>query len=299
MKKYFNILLIGLLGVYLSGCAVHLGMLDYTYSNSDRYSAGDARFTTRDGIKNLNIDWVAGDIEISTKRGYEIEVYEVSRRGNLPRSLSMHYWLDGSTLRIKYCRSGTNDYDNLSKTLYVVLPENYKFSDVKINSVSAGIKCSDLVTDDFDVNSVSGRIDIKPYTDVRKKCNIDSVSGSVYIDLGVTEELKVGTVSGSVYVVCDDVSKADIDTTSGYVKIEYRNYPPYELEIDTMSGGVEVVIPEDSEFEAKLKSMSGSIDIDRCFRTRKVNDTWTCGMTGDTYIDINTMSGSITITGNY
>lgn len=298
MKKYFNILLIGLLGVYLSGCVVHLGLLEYTYDNSARYESGDTYFSESDGIDNLDIDWISGDVYVSFDGERGIEVYEHSLRGNLPKSLSLHYWLDGSTLKIKYCRSGISDYDHLSKSLYVVFPKGYKLGTVDINSVSAPVECTDLIAEKLDIDSVSGKVSVKGYSDVRTKCNVDTVSGRISLDLGRTKELNIGSISGSVYVIADEIERADVDTTSGFVRMEYAKYSPDRLEIDTTSGSIEIILPPDSGFDAKLCSFSGSIDIDRCFRTRKVNNTWYCG---DEYshIEVDSMSGSITLSGRY
>ena len=58
--------------IMMSGCIVHIGGGTSTikYDNADSYSAGSGH--TSDSIRNLEIDWISGDVDISYGKGDEI-----------------------------------------------------------------------------------------------------------------------------------------------------------------------------------------------------------------------------------
>ena len=51
--------------IMLSGCVIHTGggLSTIKYDNADSYTTGNGR--TSDSIRNLEIDWISGNVEIS------------------------------------------------------------------------------------------------------------------------------------------------------------------------------------------------------------------------------------------
>ena len=130
MKKKFlgMLLLCVMLCMALSGCS----NTTYFYDDFDKYIKGGA--TLEATIKNIEIDWVSGDVKIVKHAENTIAFNETSNK-KTNDDTSMYYYLEGDTLHIKFAKSGKFQFSNLQKSLTVELPESLLLDDADIDVV--------------------------------------------------------------------------------------------------------------------------------------------------------------------
>lgn len=153
MKRLLSCLLVLGLLVCLSGCGLFGGGVnyDFSYLNSEKYSAGNTLIEQSEGLQNLHISWYKGDVTIKTHKEDYILIDELAN-GVLEDSHRVHhnYQVDPQgvgTLFIEYGASGVKDYtDEMQKDLIVTIPEynNYYIG------VTSGYANITVDTDDYE-----------------------------------------------------------------------------------------------------------------------------------------------------
>ena len=103
----------------LAGCK----KADYDdYDNAQKYSIGDFEYQAAD-VKKVEVHWETGAIEVIQSSEDSLSVAETQPAET--DAEKMHYYLDGTTLKIRFCAS---DYDkkinSKNKNLKVEVPEN-------------------------------------------------------------------------------------------------------------------------------------------------------------------------------
>ena len=275
------------------------------YANADKYTVGDTTVTSP--VENLDIDWTSGPVNIEYHAGSGISVSETANK-TLSEDDRLRWWLDGTTLRIRYAKSGIRFSFNLEKKLTVSLPEGTVLKQADIGTTSGDLFIPALAADDIRLNSTSGSIDavtttLKLYASstsgnvkVRQDGDIGAVdlsstSGSVSLDVaGTAEEVKAGSTSGNISPVLASVNKADFSSTSGCFSGSVRAFQ--ELKIHTTSGKVDVKLPAEPGFTCKVDSSSG--DLTTALSLAKNGNQYTCG-DGSARCSIDTSSGDITL----
>ncbi len=319
MKKIITALLILATGLIFCSC----NMLNYTYANGNKYSAGAAVITG--DVKNLDINWVSGKVDIVYSDIASVKISETSNK-DLTDDLSVHYWFDDDTLRIKFTASGHWKI-NLSKMLKVELPSSLLFDNFKVSVASAEVSIPETkaknvrvatasgdVTASFcdfssaEFDSASGNInlttkgkvgdievdtasgDITLTLEEANKVNVDSASGKVKILSPKIENVIIDTASGDITMNLDETDKVSVDTASGNITLDFAASPD-NCSIETASGDVMVFLPKDASFKLNFDTASGDFDCD--FPTVRKNKTYTCG-NGDAIFEIDTASGDVT-----
>lgn len=268
------------------------GKSDYRYEHSDRYQVGDGVCEAK--IRTLDIDWVAGSVEVLTHEGDSIEFYEESSQ-TISEEYRMRYLVDGDTLKIKYCESGRWDWKDRSKQLTVLIPEDMPLDRICVDTASGEVFISQVDAKEVEVNGVSGDVSL---TDVRnmKTVKAEVVSSRVTV---VTEEkldsAAVETVSGGVDITAGGVDSFEITTVSGTVCVAVAQESKCDGEIETVSGGVTVRLPEEAGYRIDYSSVSGTF-----------SSELECTVNGERYergdggcrIEVDTVSGNLEV-GNY
>ena len=280
-----------LCALLLSGCGLHirpsLGLSGINYEHPEKYTVGGAAFT--DKVEKVEIHWLSGSVTVTGHRGNEIRFSETANR-NLTNDLSMHYWLDGSTLRIQFCRSGKWNLNGLEKELTLQLPERLLES-LEVDTVSARVNLEDLKMEDLELDTVSGAVRLRD-CQVSDRARVDTTSGSVKAALiGALREWKADTVSGSVELIAPEVKAFDVNTTSGSVSLTAESAPK-DLDVDSVSGSVTLCLPADGDFTLDFDTVSGSFSSELACKTEGSRRIFGRG-TGDYSID--TTSGSVNI----
>ena len=265
----------------LTSCSLSSAVEDYLFTGEEKYTEFSGETVEiDDAVTALNLDWVAGEIEI--KEGEKITVTEEKLKGEY---YPLYYSVKDGTLFVKFCKSGTvgSMIRGCSKKVTVTLPEGMK--DIKVNSVSALIGINyekDIET--VAINTVSGDCGIgletagsittdsvSANTDIitisAEKVVSNTVSGDTKIN-GSPKEIEAHSVSGgfTVYAGGPYTNSVKIDTISGNAKITLDGRRPYTLEYNTASGKLTKEVDEvkDKTQDAlgiKVDSVSGNLDI--------------------------------------
>ena len=213
-----SILVIAVVLIVLSffgGCRINLRS---TYKNANKYTAGDFEYKAS-GVSRVEINWIDGNITIR-QSGKDVLAVEENGK-DLKNPQKLHWYLDGDTLMIQYCKSGYNGrIPSSSKDLTIEVPEGIE---LKINSVSSGIRVDeDQEYENLEINTVSGTADIQI-----EKC----------------EKISVNTVSGKLELKIADCDKVEIDSVSADVVFGSLPQEGAVLEYSSVSGSLKTDCP--------------------------------------------------------
>ena len=254
--------------VMLSGCVIHTGggLSTIKYDNADSYNAGSGH--TSDSIRNLEIDWISGKVDISYGKEDEI-VFEETSKDEITDELTMRWLVEDGTLHIKFCKAGKINVNNCDKTLKLTLPKKLVLQKAEFETVSADVKASELNVKDV---------------------NFESVSGS--IEAGLYGARSIDVVSGGIEIIAPEgPENVDIETTSGSVQLNLKKSAD-DCEISTVSGKVTLLLPEKGNFTISYDTTSGDFESD-IEMTQKGNK-YVAGKGSDRF-DIDTTSGDLRI----
>lgn len=223
-------------------------------------------------VKNIEIEWVAGNIIINTSDAVEDIVFqEYDKSGSGHRLV---YQQAGQTLKIKYCEEsikfpslGINV--NYEKDLMITVPSDWECDTLEIDTASANVDLELLTIKEFDFDGASGF------------CNIQGC------DIG---GLDIDTASGDV-TFTGTLNTLDCDAASANCIITAYNIPR-EIKMEAASGDLILVLPPDAGFTCVNETMSGSFSSDFEFGT--MGAKYICG-DGSCQIKISAMSGDVEI----
>ena len=151
-----RIALISLLACLMAGCNINYnGEMNYTYEHPERYQIGDAVISQP--ITDIDISWLAGEINIIYVDHPEVRIYEKSD-STLDDSLRMHYYVDDEGgLNIQFCASGfykTKRLNNLRKNLTIEVPRGTVLDEIDMSLVSAVVDIDSVVYRELHVDGV-------------------------------------------------------------------------------------------------------------------------------------------------
>ena len=285
-------------------CSCSIGFINGSavkYSNSDKYTAGDREIS--DKIDELDIEWPSGKVTVSASDNETVSIKETSKN-ELEDKYKVHSWADGSTLHIRFCKSGERCDEN--KTLEISVPEDTEFKAINVDSSSADVTIEGLSskevsmdassgnmtyngsTDSFTADTSSGNISFSgEASDISAECS----SGEVFIDQkGKSESIYAETSSGDIELSAEYTDELQAESSSGDKVIRLAEMPS-DTSIEASSGNIKLYLPEDAGFTAEIDTASGDIDYE--FPMKKTGDeTYVCG-NGDSKLSIETSSGDI------
>ena len=304
-KTVLFAVMISVVMMCLCGCSV--GFVNgsaVSYDNADKYTAGDREIT--DKIDTLDIDWVSGKVTVSAG-GSTVKVKETTD-ADLDDNLKVHTWADGSTLHVRFCKSGERYSKSAEKTLEITVPSETVFEDIKVNTSSADIVCEGVAAKtaemdsssgeltyngnagSFDADSSSGNIS---FSGIASDIDADSSSGQVTIDQkGDAQSIEVSTSSGEIEVDCEYTDTLKASSSSGDKDITLRKMPK-EVSVSSSSGKLDITLPEDAGFTAEIDTSSGDVSYDLPM-SKTGDDTYTCG-SGENKLSISASSGDVKI----
>ncbi len=310
MKKLFTVVLSGIMGVSLilglSACSFN----KLNAADMSKYTTGNAVIT--DKVEALDIEWASGTVEIVTGSGSEV-VIEESYKGSIPDEKKMHWYLDGTTLKIIYDTS--LDFftivNSSSKALTVTLPADLVLKDVDISVASADVKADALRCKKANLDTASGDINVT-FPETVDSVDIDMASGDSSVRFGGdVGSLKADAASGDLKAdVSGNVGNFDFDSASGCMelnaagtagsgsvstasgKVDISLTGISDLDIDTASGSVTLYFPESASLSIDIDTASGDFNSNIPFV--KSGDKYVIG-SGDGEVNIDTASGDITI----
>ena len=214
----------------------------------DGFALGGASLPV-DGIREIEIEWIAGEVEIECYDGSEIVFSETSAE-QLSERQTMRYLVKDGELEIRCCESKTVQLPE--KTLTVQIPAS-------------------LIADELEADVVSASLTARGVQ--AREIKLESVSGNICVDGLTAEKLQIDTVSGIAEILrCDVARKLKIDTVSGNAAMQLAaSATGFTLKFDTVSGSVHCDVPVttsrksmvygDGSLEIEMESVSGSFKI--------------------------------------
>jgi DUF4097 and DUF4098 domain-containing protein YvlB len=259
----------------------------YTYSHADEYTAGAG--TVSGKVDRMEVQWLQGEVQIlPAAEGTEGIVLEES--GSLPinQNTSVHYLLDGTTLRVRFAKSG-GFVTMVSKTLKIYIPN--KLLSLEVNSTAADIRLGAITVDDCSISVASGNVRVDGVV-TNRHFAFEAASGSLtgHADCSGSEmELDVAT--GSIDFSPTSCRNFDVIAGSGDVTIVLEE-TPNSGSFDVASGDMTVYLPVDANFTLALEVILGKFTTD--FENTKEGNYYTIGE-GTSRFDVRAASGNVKI----
>ena len=311
-------------GTYsIFGGKVSIGLA--AFANEDKYTIGDTEITST--VENLDIDWTSGKVNIEYHAGSGVSVSEIANR-DTSEDEKLRWWMDGTTLRIKYAKPQLTIFNNLKKTLTVSLPEGIVLKNVDIDTTSADISVPSMTADEIkfdttsgDVNAVvttkklsasstSGDLSIRQDSDI-KTARFSSTSGALAFTVPSAEKISMESTSGDISVtVSGTVGDIYLDSTSGKVKPDLAGADKAkfsstsgditatlgsftDLNVDATSGDVTLKLPETKGFTLDLDARPSKLKSSLAM-VKKGDDQYVFG-DGSARLRVSTTSGDVHI----
>ena len=305
MKPFLRFFLAGLfpipvLCLLFSGCS----SLNFLYKDAEKYSYGNTELAEK--VENLDLSWVSGSVKILYHDRNTVKLCETSS-SSLSEDPSVHWFLDGTTLHIRFLKSGTYRSLRLAKDLTLTLPKDFAAKNVEISLASADFETETLRSEKIEISSASGdvsltsaatgKIEISSTSGkinlIQKencpKIKLNTASGSIRADVLQAGDLSANTASGKVEIRGTSFGDLSVDSASGDVQISVIETLS-ECSIDTASGEVTLFLPEKMGFTAEIETGSGGFESDLALRQK--GETYIAG-DGKAKIEIDTASGDI------
>ena len=310
MKRIWTVALIVVVLLLAAGGVLLMGReTGLADPDAGRYTPGDAVLTEE--IEALEIKWTSGQVLVETHPGAGIRVTETAAVP-LSGDRQMRWWLDGTTLRIRYDKPGLRlfSFRDPDKRLTVSLPEGTVLKAADIAATSADVEVKGLTASDLNLSTTSGDLRVTAAAD---RLNAGSTSGEQRITLtgdaeavslgstsgdigltadGTTAKLRIGATSGALSVDAGALGSAELGTTSGNIAVKAGAFD--SLDIGATSGSVTADLPAEPGFTCKAEMTSGTFTSE--LPLSKNGNTYVCG-DGSASCRIGTTSGDITLRG--
>lgn len=287
MKRIIAVLLTGLLLLSAVGCIRISCSAPVMYSNADRYTAGDFTYD-ESKVKKVEIEWASGSVTLKNGKG----TLSVSESGAdaLKEEEKLHWWIDGTTLKIKFCKSGVELLLNglNKKDLTVELPA---FADLEIEVASGKVIGEEMLDlGEVHVETASGGASIGFLS--AKEIRIETASGAWKLGrVSVSGDFKVDTASGGLTVDEITAETVKVDNASG--SISFGKIAAEEVHIDSASGSIKLgLADQEAGAEIEYESVSGSFKCNLPYE--KSGKTYQIGR-GLMKVQIEVVSGSVTV----
>lgn len=203
-------------------------------------------------IEKIEIEWISGDIIITTADTKNIEAKETSDY-EITDSNRMTYSTNGNTVKIRFGKTAKTNMkiNNIrSKTLTLTLPEKL-YHEIDIDTVSADVTMTNVKAEKIEVETVSGEAEL---TNIQvDEIEFSSVSGDINMDGNITKSGDFNNVSGNATVTLPLNAEwtADFDTMSGKFRTDFAIHTTTKstyivgagniaLNFDTVSGNAEI-----------------------------------------------------------
>lgn len=250
------------------------------------YACGNA--TVEGNIRNLDIDWMAGQVtvRVAEQEGITIEEDYTGEEAGRVR-----YQVDGDTLRIRFSRRVGGwfwSFGNQKKALTVTVPAHLaaQLQKVRVDSVSAAVDISGLAADTLEVDSTSGAVRL---AGTYHTVDAESTSGDVTFT-GSCQEFTAETVSGRQEIATGATCReARLDTVSGTVRFS-AGAACRNIRVNTVSGDVTLYVAEQTGFTLQFDRVSGNLK--SAFSMRQDGSRYVCGE-GLCSIQMDSVSGDL------
>ena len=228
----------------------------------------ESRIYKADQVRELEIEWVAGNITILAGYTNTIQISETLRSGNAEE---MVCYLKEGELSIEFCRDDDRilNLSSPTKDLTITVPMDWVCEVLEVDAASADLAVTGMNIGKLEFDSASGICDLKQCT--LERMDVDTASGDIRFE-------------GSLQYL-------DVDAASANVTAVLSNTPS-RLSLDSMSGDLDITLPEDAGFTLSMEGLSTNFSSD--FPTWKQGSDHICA-DGSCRILLNAMSGDVVI----
>ncbi len=194
----------------------NFGWTDYHYDDA-QYKVGEGTIPAPN-VEKIDLDWIDGNVTVVVCQDAYISVSE-SALTELSENTKVHWHVseDGKTLSIKYRASssffGVNK--DKEKDLILRIPEKLmgQLQTLNINAVSSNVKISNIITNNINVKTASGNVNIElPEATAFTLAHETKRGGAPAIDFPVKQE-------GTSYVSGTDGIHIAVKTVSGKLTV--------------------------------------------------------------------------------
>lgn len=276
------------------------------YANAEMYTPGNTAISSR--VECLDVEWTAGSVRVVYGEGMELLVEETGK-GAIPEDRQLRWWLDGTTLRIRYEKPGFRIFSfDQGKTLTLTLPKDLELAAADIRTVSADMDLAGAEAGEINLASVSGGIagsvrcvkltaastsgDVTLEAENMAECSVSTTSGDVSLTLpDRADKATVASVSGKVTLLAGDVTETKVSTTSGSIRVTVSGGFG-DMALSSVSGDVTALLGAAAGFTLNVETTSGSfsstLPLTSEGRTRVYGD-------GSARFSVHTVSGDIRV----
>ena len=243
--------------LFISGCTT-----GFYYDNADKYASGETSFSS-DVIEAIDIEWFSGEVNVLfiSDPNTDISVTESSSK-KTDSETALHYWLDNTTLKIKFAASGKLKLSGLEKTLKITLPRDKILTQININGESSNITLKDIRTQKLSVSAISGNV-LLDGSRISAEATVSTTSGNIRGNAMTScDSFKITSSSGSIRFSSEArIKELRVETTSGNVFLSNLN-PAKKATVDTVSGNVELEFLDNSGFSLSYETVNGKLSTD-------------------------------------
>ena len=310
MKTLSKVLFISAVAIIGLGCLIGCtNKFSYVYENGDKYTPGDRDISEK--IDTVYIDYMSGNVTLLGEDTNTVSIKETTNK-EIEDRMKVHTWVDGSTLFVRYCASGSGfDFNDIEKKLEISVPKDVKLTAANVDISSGGFTGKDFEAEALEAHASSGGIDVDC---TAKKISFDVSSGSInLVQHGESDEINIEASSGGMTLDIENAAKTKITLSSGKVKLNAGNIKelfaeassgdmefklstaPEKTNISASSGDVKMYLPEKSDITATIDTSSGDFNSDLSFS--KKDGKYVCGE-GTNKMEIETSSGDVDILKN-
>ena len=224
-------------------------------------------------IRELEIEWAAGDILIQTD---DVEQITIQESDVDDEKHTMVYSINRQKLTVRYRKEpvrvgiGASINAEISKDLYITVPNDWNCENLEIDAAAASVKMNNMTIREVDFDGASGTFTIN-------NCNIRA--------------LDIDTASADVHF-SGTLDTLDFDAASAsFIAVLYNT--PNRMDMDGMSGSLDLTLPEDCGYSVTMDGISSHFSTDFKETTFR-NDAHIYG-NGSCRIDVDGMSCDVII----
>ena len=267
MKKILCGLVLTALCLTLCACGFTAGG---TYPNADKYTVGNFTYDAA-SVEAVDISWISGRVELIESDGGTLNVTE--KQGGLTDDQLMRWWLDGTTLRIQYWKSGyTGTLNSNQKRLTMEIPRdialtvhvtsgeiiggNHQLKEANLSATSGEIELGAVNADNITVEMTSGGLKAGPLR-AAKRIAVKCTSGEIKIDNAMADTVTLQSTSGKIEAGPIDAQEFTAECTSGDIKLEAVKAD--SAKVKTTSGDIRLSA-RNVGGPVRLETVSGDIE---------------------------------------
>lgn len=256
MKNKFNAIFL-FFAFSLIGCDLKLEKYTF-YENEDRYELIENNgMNYADNIKNINLDWVNGNVKIIKSNTHEGISINETIKGNSKDEFFGRTCIENETLIIKYCKSNISIPTNIRKYLTISINSEIQLDTITINNVSSSLEINELKCNILDINNISGSVNISKVN--TPTINFNGISGSFVAILSqITNSITINQVSASSIV--------SLPSTTGGFKISFSSISgscSYDDFTEATKFEDEIIYKDRSYLSINVSTTSGKLSVSR------------------------------------